>query len=536
MHDFTLHADAAAVDDPDLAEASLDRLKQVLFQHDADFSRLERVQIDRVFDRKLVHAIKYNRQVMSGDRPLPHQGGPKGVPTTAGPDIENMKFYVRTYGCQMNVADSNEMGRHLKAKGLVETQDPDDASIFLVNTCTVRQHAEDRAFSEIGRLKRWKAKQPGRKVVVTGCAAERTKEYLEDRFPFLDLVVGAKSIESFEQLAERLLDRRATDEDLDYSVSTIDQKVAAFVTIMRGCNYSCAYCIVPYVRGRESYHSMDQILGEVRDRVSEGAREITLLGQTVNSYRHGENRFADLLRAAADVDGVQRIRFISPHPYYMTDRVIETMAMVPQVCESLHLPVQSGSNAMLKRMMRNYTREHYVALVEKMRRAMPDMTLSTDIIVGFPGETEEDFRQTLSLVEELQFDWGFIFKYSAREGTPAAQMDSLPQTIIEERHQQCLELVDRIALEKRLKLVGTTQDVLIEEGSVGRTHTNYKVYVRREAQARQVAAPRNVVPGEQVRVLITNAQRATLEGEIHNGNVTFENFWEEDSRVRTCSD
>src|ERR1041385_309527 len=188
-----------------------------------------------------------------------------------------MKYYVRTYGCQMNVADSSEMGRHLKAKGLVETENPDEASIFLVNTCTVRQHAEDRAFSEIGRLKRWKTKAAGRKIVVTGCAAERTKDYLEDRFPFLDLVIGAKSIEEFGTLAEQLLDRRETDEDLDYAVPAINEKVSAFVTIMRGCNYSCTYCIVPYVRGREIYHSLEQITGEVLDRVSEGAREITLL-------------------------------------------------------------------------------------------------------------------------------------------------------------------------------------------------------------------------------------------------------------------
>src|SRR6266487_5200416 len=273
-----------------------------------------------------------------------------------------MMFFVSTYGCQMNVADSNEMSRHLRTRGLVETHDPEEASVFLVNTCTVRQHAEDRAFSEIGRLRRWKARRPGRKVVVTGCAAERTKEYLEDRFPFLDLVVGAKSIEDFPRMAERLLDRRDTDEELDYAVPAVDDTVAAFVTIMRGCNYSCTYCIVPSVRGREIYHSMEQILGEVRDRLSEGAREITLLGQTVNSYRHGEYRFADLLEAVAAVDGVERVRFISPHPYYMTDRVIETMASVPQICEALHLPVQSGSNTMLKSMMRNYTREHYIAL------------------------------------------------------------------------------------------------------------------------------------------------------------------------------
>ena len=231
-----------------------------------------------------------------------------------------MKFYVRTYGCQMNVADSNEMGRHLMAKGLIQTQDADEATILLVNTCTVRQHAEDRAFSEIGRLKRWKAKQSGRKVVVTGCAAERTKEYLEDRFPFIDLVVGAKSIEDFGEMARRLLDKRSTDEDFDYAVPSADEKIAAFVTVMRGCNYSCTYCIVPYVRGREIYHSMEQVLGEVRDRVEEGAREITLLGQTVNSYRYSEHRFADLLEAVAAVDGVERVRFISPHPYYMSLR------------------------------------------------------------------------------------------------------------------------------------------------------------------------------------------------------------------------
>jgi len=418
----------------------------------------------------------------------------------------------------MNVADSNEMSRHLKAHGLSETADPDEASVILVNTCTVRQHAEDRAFSEIGRLKRWKDKRPGRKVVVTGCAAERTKEYLEDRFPFLDLVIGAKSIEDFGQMAERLLDRRETDEGLDYAVPAIDDKVAAFVTIMRGCNYSCTYCIVPYVRGREIYHSMEQILGEVRDRVREGAREITLLGQTVNSYRHGDYRFADLLRAVAAADGVDRVRFISPHPYYMSDRVIEAMASVPQLCEALHLPVQSGSNTMLKAMARNYTREQYVALVQKMRKAMPGMSLSTDIIVGFPGETEDDFQHTLSLIEEVQFDWGFVFKYSTREGTPAANLECHPESLIEERHRRCLELVDRIALKQRSKLAGTIQDVLVEENNFGRTRANYKVHVNG-----------NVAPGEVVPVCITNAQRATLEGELQYGNITFENFREEDA-------
>ncbi len=388
-----------------------------------------------------------------------------------------MKFYVRTYGCQMNVADSSEMGRHLKERGLTPTEDPDEASILLINTCTVRHHAEERAFSEIGRLKKWKAGMPGRKLVITGCAAERTKEYLESRFPHVDLVVGAKSIENFGSIIDGLLERRNTDEDLDYAIPAGDDQVTAFVTIMRGCNYSCTYCIVPYVRGRESYHSMEQILSEVRDRVAEGAREITLLGQTVNSYhRDGlkgpDTDFADLLEAVASVDGVERVRFMSPHPYYMTDRVIETMARLPQVCEWLHLPVQSGSNPILKKMLRNYTREHYLELVTKLRTAMPGMTISTDIIVGFPGESAEDFRQTLSLIEQAQFDWGFIFKYSSREGTPAAAWESFSNELIEERHQECLSIVEGVAAKKRRALIGTDHEVLLEaENFAGRAPT-----------------------------------------------------------------
>jgi len=405
---------------------------------------------------------------------------PIGISCTGqGYNGSAMKFYVRTYGCQMNVADSDEMGRHLTAQGLVRTDDPDEASVLLVNTCTVRQHAEDRAFSEIGRLKKWKARQPGRKLVITGCAAERTKEYLENRFPHVDLVVGAKSIEGFGQIVNDLLDRRDTDENLEYAVPAVNERISAFVTIMRGCNYSCTYCIVPFVRGRETYHPIEQVVSEVRDRVAEGAREITLLGQTVNSYHRDGSKgrgtdFADLLEAVAAVDGVDRIRFISPHPYYMTDRVIEAMAELPQVCESLHLPVQSGSNPILKKMLRNYTREHYLTLVDKLRSAMPGIAISTDIIVGFPGESEVDFQQTLSLIEEARFDWGFIFKYSTREGTAAAEWESFSQELIEERHQRCLAIVDRLALEKRERLVDSRQEVLIEEEQFGRTRTNYK--------------------------------------------------------------
>ena len=422
--------------------------------------------------------------------------------------VWTMKYFVRTYGCQMNVADSNEMGRHLHDRGVTATTDPDEASIMLVNTCTVRHHAEERAFSEIGRLKKWKALQPGRKIVVTGCAAERTKEHLESRFPYVDLVVGAKSIEDFPSMIERLLDRRSTDDELDYAVPTTSDAVSSFVTIMRGCNYSCTYCIVPYVRGRESYQPIPQILDEVRDRVREGVREITLLGQTVNSYHSNGSRgrdtdFSDLLEAVAGIDGVERIRFMSPHPYYMTDRVIESMAKVLQVCEALHLPVQSGSTPMLRKMQRNYSRDEYLRLTEKLRSAMPDMTISTDIIVGFPGETDADFHETLSLIEEAQFDWGFIFKYSPREGTPAAELPCFSTELIEARHQECLAVMDGIAAKKRSRLAGTAQEVLVEEDCFGRTRGNYKVHITG-----------NALPGETVNVRVTDSERPTLEGTV----------------------
>lgn len=416
-----------------------------------------------------------------------------------------MKYYVRTYGCQMNVADSNEMGRHLQARGYALTENPDEATVMVVNTCTVRDHAEHRAMSEIGRLKQWKAERPDRRIVVAGCAAERTKDYLESRFPHVDLVVGAKSIEGFGPIVDGLLDRRPEEDDLDRAVPASGGPVSAFVTIMRGCNYSCTYCIVPYVRGRESYHPIEQVLGEVRDRVLEGAREITLLGQTVNSYHRDGRRkgtdFADLLEAVAAVDGVERVRFISPHPYYMTDRVIEAMANVPEVCEGLHLPVQSGSTTMLRQMQRNYTRASYFELVGKLRRAMPDITISTDLIVGFPGETDADFQDTLSLVREAGFDFAFVFKYSPRAGTPAAELESFPDELIEERHLECLKLVEEVATEKRSRWLGTVQDVLVEEDCLGRTRGNTKVAIEGRAAV-----------GETVPVRIVQVERATLVG------------------------
>ncbi len=417
-----------------------------------------------------------------------------------------MKYYVRTYGCQMNVADSDEMGRHLNERGLVATEDPNDASIYLMNTCTVRHHAEERAFSEIGRLREWKAAQPDRQLVITGCAAERTKEVLEARFPHVDLVVGAKSIETFGDIVDGLLGCRARDENLEYAAGSTNGKVATFVTVMRGCNYSCTYCIVPYVRGREKYRPMEEILLEVRRGAEAGIRDFTLLGQTVNSYhrdptRGGGTDFAALLEAVAGINGVERIRFISPHPYYMTDSVIDAMASIPAVCEGLHLPVQSGSTPILKSMLRNYTRDYYLELVSKLRSRMPDITISTDLIVGFPGEGDDDFAETLSLIDDARFDRGFVFKYSPRAGTPAAGMEPHPEVLIEARHQECLDRVEAIAREQRASRVGSFQEVLMEEPNFGRTRGNQKVRVEGVHRT-----------GETVRVQVTGIERSTLKG------------------------
>ena len=250
---------------------------------------------------------------------------------------------------------------------------------------------------------------------------------------------------------------------------------------------------------------MDEILSEVREGARTGVRDFTLLGQTVNSYHRDsaggrDSDFADLLESVAAVEGVERIRFMSPHPYYMTDRVVEAMASIPAVCEGLHLPVQSGSTSILKSMLRNYTCESYLELVGKLRSRMPDIVISTDLIVGFPGETEDDFKQTLSLIDAARFDWAFVFKYSPREGTPAAAMESYPVRLIEERHQECLDRVEAIALERRANLVGSLQEVLIEEPNFGRTRGNYKTHVD--------SAPS---PGETVQVTVTSGDHATLE-------------------------
>jgi tRNA-2-methylthio-N6-dimethylallyladenosine synthase len=370
-----------------------------------------------------------------------------------------MKYHLITYGCQMNVADSQEMAQPLIERGFVATADPNAADVILMNTCTVRDQAEHRAQSNLGRLREWKAANPERVLIVAGCAASRWGDSIQKRYPFIDLVSPATQIEQFpEVVAQVLKDRwngqRETTEN--FEIVKADSPVikpdalfgddqTAYVTIMRGCNYSCSYCIVPQVRGREVYRPLDQILSDIETKTAQGLTEVMLLGQTVNSYhyRAGDTvyDFADLLRAVDALPGVERIRFMSPHPRHMRDEVIEAMRACPKVCRHIHLPVQSGSDRLLAEMKRLYTAAEYSAIVNKLRAAMPGILVTTDVIVGYPGETDEDLQATLQLMRQIRFDGLFAFKFSPRPGTAAsALVDDVAADLKEARLQTVLAL------------------------------------------------------------------------------------------------
>ncbi len=363
----------------------------------------------------------------------------------------------------MNVADSQEISRYLLSRGLTLVNSREQADCVFVNTCTVRQHAEDKALSYIGRLVKFKKeKKPNQKLIVTGCAAERIQSYICSRFPEVDLVIGAKSIGKFDRTIEKFFKNGSPNQsaenneeewfEKEYASLLPDESLTAFVTIMRGCNFSCSYCVVPSVRGREIYRPAVSILKEIREKARLGLHEVMFLGQTVNSYRPktpnpGDNGndivdFADLLRAVRDVSGVSRIRFMSAHPFYMNSRMIQAVSDCQNMISDIHLPVQSGSDRILKRMRRNYTRADFIRQIESLRNAAPHLTITTDFIVGYPGETQADFEQTLSLAKHTHLQSAFCFKYSPRPGTPAAQEpDNVPKEVKEERHAMLLAAI-----------------------------------------------------------------------------------------------
>jgi tRNA-2-methylthio-N6-dimethylallyladenosine synthase len=426
------------------------------------------------------------------------------------------RVYIETYGCQMNVADSELMFGVLSRDGYVRSTDPADADVMLVNTCAVRDNAEQRVIGRLGELQRYK--RDGDVLGVVGCMAQRLGPGLLARVPRVDLVVGPDAYRNLPDLigladaGQRVSDTEFRSWEHYEDVPAMrDKAPTAFVTVQRGCDYRCTFCIVPYTRGPERSRRLQDVVREIARLVEEGTSEVTLLGQTVNSYHDGEHDFADLLRASGQIDGLRRLRFTSPYPTDFTPRVIEAMATTPAVCEHVHLPVQSGSNTVLKRMLRRYTRERYLEVVSQLRQAIPGITLSTDIIVGFPGETDADFQQTVELIGEADLDDAYTFQYSVREGTPAVRLrDHVADSIAAARLRRLIEAVRLNVRRKNIARVGQTHEVLVERPAkrgdlmLGRTRTNHLVLL----DLPQTAA------GEYHTVRLTGTTGSTFTGSI----------------------
>ena len=412
------------------------------------------------------------------------------------------RIYIETYGCQMNVSDSELMFGVLGRAGYVRTDDPAEADVLLVNTCAVRDHAEQRVLGRLGELKRYK--RPGDVLGVVGCMAQRLGPKLLERVPQVDLVIGPDGYRGLPELIAHAREgQRAAEvtfkkwEHYEDVPPVRDNQVSAFVTVQRGCDYRCTFCIVPMTRGPERSRKLADVVGEVTQLAAGATTEVTLLGQTVNSYHDGEHDFAALLRAVGSIDGIRRLRFTSPYPTDFSDAVLRAMAETPAVCEYVHLPVQSGSSRTLKRMLRRYDRERYLEVVAALRAAVPGLALSTDIIVGFPGETEEEFQETLSLVEQVEFDDAYTFKYSVREGTPAVRIkDHVSEDTKTERIGRLIATVRRIAKRKNMGLVGSTHEVLVERpakrGDLLQARTRTNKIALLEGPAEWIGTYRNV--------------------------------------------
>ena len=368
----------------------------------------------------------------------------------------------------MNIADTETIVGLLGDGDYQRTEDPSTADLILVNTCAVRENAEQRVFGRLGELKRYK--RPGVVVGVLGCMAQRLGERLLEDEQYVDLVVGPDGYRMLPELVaggergERVADTGLRDwEHYEGIPQWRDDSIRAFVTVQRGCDYRCTFCIVPMTRGRERSRKLADVVAEAEEIAGRGVTEVTLLGQTVNSYREGDDDFADLLRAVGEVEGIRRVRFTSPYPNDFTERVIDALAEVPEACEHVHLPVQSGSSSILKRMGRRYDRQEFLNCVARLRAAVPQIAITTDVIVGFPGESDEDFEETLSLLREVEFDDAFTFKYSTREGTAALRLpDHIPEEVKGDRLERTIETVRTIAARKNFALVGSEAEVLVE--------------------------------------------------------------------------
>ena len=440
-------------------------------------------------------------------------------------DMKERKYCkLIVYGCQGNVSDGERMAGQLKAIGYERTEEMEQADLILINTCCVRETAEDKVYGKIGEIKALKRRKPELIFGIAGCMAQKEGESLIKRAPHIDFVLGTSKVHSLSQTVRRIeaerqhvVDVNLTETELpDESEAPVlrDGKLSAWVPIMYGCNNFCTYCIVPYVRGRERSRLPEDIVKEVEQAARAGYKEVTLLGQNVNSYGkdHKQADFAELLAMVDKVEGIERVRFMTSHPKDLSDKVIEVIRDGKHLCEHIHLPVQHGSNKILKAMNRVYTAEAYKDLVKRIRTAMPEVSLTTDLIVGFPGETEEDFEELLTFLKEIRYDAAYTFIYSKRSGTPAAEMENqVPEDVKKARLQKLMEVQNEISLEINKSLQGRIMEVMVEGPSkndetvwMGHTRSN-KIVLFPHGEEKE---------GDFVQVKITSPQTWVLKGEV----------------------
>lgn len=438
---------------------------------------------------------------------------------------DKKSFHIQTFGCQMNEHDSETLAGMLEELGYVENKNKKAADVAIINTCSVRENADKRFFGTLGQLKKVKEDRPDVVVAVCGCMMQQQHiiDTLKAKYPWVDLIFGTHNIHEFPRLLTNVLNERNKVVDvwenggdiIEGLPSKREYPFKAFVNIMYGCNNFCTYCIVPYTRGRERSRRPEEIINEVKGLASSGVKEITLLGQNVNSYGNGSDfdvDFAGLIYLLNEVEGIERIRFMTSHPKDLSDRLIQAFRDCDKLCNSIHLPVQSGSTEILKRMNRKYTKKDYLLLIGKLKQAVPEIAITTDIIVGFPGESEADFDETLDLVKQVGYDSAFTFLYSIRKGTPAEKYtEQVPEAVKHERFNRLVELLNGISAEKNAACEGQTLSVLVE----GPSKTNAKTYTGRTESGKIVnfkGTPDLV--GQIVPVKITEGKTFSLFGEM----------------------
>lgn len=437
-------------------------------------------------------------------------------------------YEVRTFGCQMNVHDSERLSGLLESAGYRRAAEDTEPDLVVFNTCAVRENADNRLYGTLGQLKPVKENHPGMQIAVGGCLAQKDREHVVDRAPWVDVVFGTHNMGSLPTLLERAAHNDRAEVEIADALEEFpsvlparrESNYSGWVSISVGCNNTCTFCIVPSLRGKEADRRPGDILAEVKALVDQGVSEITLLGQNVNAYgvhfvdesiERDRSAFSKLLRACGEIEGLERLRFTSPHPAEFTDDVIDAMAETPAVCPSLHMPLQSGSDRVLKAMRRSYRTKKFLDILDKVRERIPHAAITTDIIVGFPGETEEDFQATLDVVERARFSSAFTFQYSPRPGTPAAEMaDQIPKEVVQERYERLVALQDRIAAEENARLVGHEVELIVQESGGRRDNETHRLSGRardgRLVHFDPAGAEGEIRPGDVVTVEVTEAK------------------------------